>query len=121
VSEAGTLGRNDPCRCGSGKKYKHCCLQSDDAVEFRWRQVRAAEGRLVPDLLELSASECPPEFLSTALQEFFLWDDGLETHMTEHEVDAFFVPWFVYQYVADPQGDERVAGAPAARSGFATC
>jgi SEC-C motif-containing protein len=19
-------GRNDPCPCGSGKKYKHCCL-----------------------------------------------------------------------------------------------
>lgn len=22
------LGRNDPCHCGSGKKYKHCCLHS---------------------------------------------------------------------------------------------
>ena len=21
------IGRNDPCPCGSGKKYKHCCLQ----------------------------------------------------------------------------------------------
>jgi preprotein translocase subunit SecA len=20
-------GRNDPCPCGSGKKYKHCCLK----------------------------------------------------------------------------------------------
>ncbi|MCD8105813.1 MAG: SEC-C domain-containing protein [Lachnospiraceae bacterium] len=19
------MGRNDPCPCGSGKKYKHCC------------------------------------------------------------------------------------------------
>lgn len=19
------IGRNDPCLCGSGKKYKHCC------------------------------------------------------------------------------------------------
>jgi preprotein translocase subunit SecA len=19
------VGRNDPCPCGSGKKYKHCC------------------------------------------------------------------------------------------------
>ena len=25
----GGLGRNDPCRCGSGKKYKKCCLDSD--------------------------------------------------------------------------------------------
>lgn len=22
-----TPGRNDPCPCGSGKKYKHCCLK----------------------------------------------------------------------------------------------
>ena len=23
-------GRNDPCPCGSGKKYKHCCLEKDN-------------------------------------------------------------------------------------------
>ena len=22
------IGRNDPCPCGSGKKYKNCCLSS---------------------------------------------------------------------------------------------
>ena len=22
------IGRNDPCPCGSGKKYKHCCLKN---------------------------------------------------------------------------------------------
>lgn len=22
------IGRNDPCPCGSGKKYKKCCLDS---------------------------------------------------------------------------------------------
>ena len=24
-----TPGRNDPCHCGSGKKYKHCHMKSD--------------------------------------------------------------------------------------------
>jgi hypothetical protein len=24
--------RNDPCPCGSGRKYKHCCLQKDEAA-----------------------------------------------------------------------------------------
>ncbi len=24
-----TIGRNDPCPCGSGKKYKHCCMEKD--------------------------------------------------------------------------------------------
>lgn len=26
------LGRNDPCHCGSGRKYKHCCLSKDEAT-----------------------------------------------------------------------------------------
>lgn len=25
------IGRNDPCPCGSGKKYKHCCMWTDEA------------------------------------------------------------------------------------------
>jgi tetratricopeptide (TPR) repeat protein len=25
------VGRNDPCPCGSGKKYKHCCLRKQTA------------------------------------------------------------------------------------------
>jgi tetratricopeptide (TPR) repeat protein len=27
-------GRNDPCPCGSGTKYKHCCLDKDRAAEL---------------------------------------------------------------------------------------
>jgi tetratricopeptide (TPR) repeat protein len=27
------IGRNDPCPCGSGRKYKQCCLQKDAAAE----------------------------------------------------------------------------------------
>ncbi|NGX62380.1 MAG: hypothetical protein K940chlam9_01877, partial [Chlamydiae bacterium] len=23
------VGRNDPCPCGSGKKYKNCCMKKD--------------------------------------------------------------------------------------------
>lgn len=26
------IGRNDPCPCGSGKKYKHCCLGRSKVV-----------------------------------------------------------------------------------------
>jgi tetratricopeptide (TPR) repeat protein len=26
------LGRNDPCHCGSGNKYKRCCLSKDEAT-----------------------------------------------------------------------------------------
>jgi len=26
VKESPDIGRNDPCPCGSGKKYKKCCM-----------------------------------------------------------------------------------------------
>jgi tetratricopeptide (TPR) repeat protein len=26
------IGRNDPCHCNSGKKYKKCCMASDEAA-----------------------------------------------------------------------------------------
>jgi tetratricopeptide (TPR) repeat protein len=35
-------GRNDPCPCGSGKKYKKCCLPRDEAAR---RQEEAARPR----------------------------------------------------------------------------
>jgi hypothetical protein len=33
-------GRNEPCHCGSGRKYKQCCLEKDEAA---LRKARAAE------------------------------------------------------------------------------
>ena len=27
------VGRNDPCPCGSGKKYKNCCMNRDQGGE----------------------------------------------------------------------------------------
>lgn len=29
------INRNDPCYCGSGKKYKKCCLQKDEEVSLK--------------------------------------------------------------------------------------
>ena len=46
------LGRNDECHCGSGKKYKKCCLAIDEAVradafEMEGDPLRSAELRAV--------------------------------------------------------------------------
>lgn len=30
----GKIGRNDPCPCGSGKKYKRCCIDREDDLDF---------------------------------------------------------------------------------------
>jgi hypothetical protein len=31
------IGRNDVCPCGSGKKYKRCCLESDEKKRRKQR------------------------------------------------------------------------------------
>ncbi len=36
-------GRNDPCPCGSSKKYKRCCLSGVEAAEREARAEEAAE------------------------------------------------------------------------------
>jgi len=35
------VGRNAPCPCGSGKKYKKCCLGKDEAVPLEHRRIDA--------------------------------------------------------------------------------
>ena len=41
-------GRNDPCHCGSGKKYKRCCLAKDEAAVREARAEAAAEAAKAP-------------------------------------------------------------------------
>jgi hypothetical protein len=31
------IGRNDPCSCGSGKKYKHCCASKGERLSVATR------------------------------------------------------------------------------------
>ena len=61
------LGRNSPCPCGSGVKYKKCCLDEVQAVERDVRLSRPRAGRMphktsvseFPNLMRES-SPCPP-------------------------------------------------------------
>jgi len=35
-------GRNEPCHCGSGSKYKKCCLEKDEAARVATAATQAA-------------------------------------------------------------------------------
>ena len=46
-------GRNEPCHCGSGKKYKKCHLNEDDIEERKLRLEKAAQTvASAPEILE---------------------------------------------------------------------
>ncbi len=51
-----SLGRNDPCHCGSGRKYKQCCLAKDEAAE---REARAKAVEEAPSAASEPA-QAPP-------------------------------------------------------------
>jgi len=38
------IGRNTPCPCGSGKKYKHCCLHQEQDHAAPQREDHRAVG-----------------------------------------------------------------------------
>jgi SEC-C motif len=59
-------GRNDPCPCGSGLKYKRCCLERQTQLV---RLVRELE-RLVGEIGELAARRWP-EGYERAFWEFY--------------------------------------------------
>lgn len=52
------ISRNDPCPCGSGRKYKKCCLDKDEKTALAERQAvqraMAAADEYVERLDELS-------------------------------------------------------------------
>jgi tetratricopeptide (TPR) repeat protein len=48
------VGRNDPCPCGSGKKFKRCCLDRLEA-EAQIERQRAERERLVAERESLAA------------------------------------------------------------------
>jgi hypothetical protein len=50
-------GRNEPCYCGSGKKYKHCCLPKDEAKQAK---ARAKAVKDAQEVAEQPAEAAPP-------------------------------------------------------------
>jgi len=50
-------GRNEPCHCASGRKYKQCCLGKDESAAAEARASAAAEAG--PVTTEASAAPSP--------------------------------------------------------------
>jgi hypothetical protein len=105
------IGRNEPCQCGSGRKFKHCCLRAQDEADGQRMRLRSAEGVLVPALFSYAAQEFGEEFLDEAWDEFFLWNDVPDDVEGSKEFGTTFDPFFVFAFVPDTDG-ELPAGWP---------
>lgn len=94
------VGRNQPCPCGSGRKYKQCHLerQSETAPEGGlWRQVHSLVPRLTKDLLHFLRASYSVSLLDDAWFDFTLGAE--KTFDPESRHVAVFLPWFFYEWV----------------------
>lgn len=67
-------GRNDPCPCGSGKKYKKCCLAKDEAARIEDEEdteLLAYNAQIIErtlelmdedDLAQINLADCRPHY-----------------------------------------------------------
>lgn len=51
--------RNDSCPCGSGKKYKQCCLAKDESKARAAREKAAAEAPVAAEAAETPHADRP--------------------------------------------------------------
>jgi Flp pilus assembly protein TadD len=60
------IGRNDPCHCGSGQKYKRCCQEKDETAERAARpkvEVAKPTASMLPALIDLLTNEIDDELV----------------------------------------------------------
>jgi hypothetical protein len=99
-------GRNEPCPCGSGKKYKQCCLKvvsaSDDSP---WRQQRDASGRLAQEMLNFARQNFARDLDAAWLD--FNQDDSPLPIEEDPEEGQIFVPYFLFEWDPEPRPRRR--------------
>ncbi len=98
------VGRNDACPCGSGKKYKHCCLTVQPlSEESRWRRQHEASEQLSHDMMRFAEREFF-EDLQEAWCDFNL-DNAPPPPGLNSEEGRIFMPYFLFLW--DPERPSR--------------
>ena len=84
------LNRNDPCQCGSGLKYKHCCLKMHQERK-RW------EG--LENNLRESITDYWQEFHENDLYDAINIYGKIIDKNTEVTERRLFFDWFIHDYI----------------------
>jgi len=99
------VGRNDPCPCGSGRKYKHCCLRGETAAKSEVIGRDRAWNTMMDNLLDFSRED---RFRSDLISAFDLyWNRSY----TLEEIDSLtpsqvmsFLDWYAHDYHTSTDG-----------------
>ncbi len=118
-------GRNDPCPCGSGKKYKQCCLaveqtQANPPEELAWRRIRRELEGHPTRMLRFMTQLYGPEAVDEAWEEFTLWDEAETPFDPDTPHIPVFMPWMFHHWAPNPDetgvADSALHGIPPTRA-----
>lgn len=95
-------GRNGPCPCGSGRKYKHCCLRLQPVAEDTlWSRQHEAYQQLTSAMMSY-AQERFREEVHEAWLDFHLGDDGGVAFDSDELM--IFMPYFLFHWDPESSG-----------------
>jgi hypothetical protein len=111
ATSAVKIGRNDLCPCGSGKKYKRCCLGTIEAEHDLWASVQDAHKRVTEKLM-LFAVGAFREEMERAWEDFH-FDEPPEPFSPRSPHNPIFVPFFWFSWTGNQKGGRPSAGIVA--------
>ncbi len=91
------IGRNQPCPCGSGKKYKHCCLTAE----------RVAQPQNAPVVPTLKTQIARLQHLAQRKEAAF-WELGVFLFFSTASGDAWLLEITETDAVQVPQAGEAI-------------
>jgi len=97
------VGRNELCPCGSGKKYKKCCLQKEEEFNTFYRSITKSSNDLMIKYSRFVVGELGEQVLDEAVIDFFMGrEEDQDRDNLLHEFGSLFWPWFFFCWTIDP-------------------
>ena len=105
------IGRNAPCPCGSGKKYKKCCMKNDQAAanppishhQKCLEVFNSLQGRI---MRFVEKSKLDRELKAASLY-YLAWINPDGPYQMDENETMPFLEWFIHDYEIPDEGKNR--------------
>ena len=105
-------GRNAPCPCGSGKKYKKCCLHKDEADDFLYSRISQCYNSLIDKMLDFVYAEMRQGILNAAMDDFLFQDkmEDNEYYLLLNEFSQLISHWSLFVWNIEKEDYKKFDG-----------
>ncbi|MBS1601012.1 MAG: SEC-C domain-containing protein [Bacteroidetes bacterium] len=97
------MNRNDPCFCGSGKKFKKCCISEGRIIvaDKGWQKLRETEGKLVDGILLPYVASVAEDLLAFAWEDFWLEHENFPQGWYDGVAQQLISAWMLFDWKPD--------------------